>query len=133
MLVANATSKPTANAFVPITLMASYLTLNPTPANAIANKNVLVGLRKDDAIGLHRTLVTGKNKSVEFNKVAATKATAKNGIPALVLVVSESLFPCAKIIEATRTTGAIMKMRTDFVAKATSAASLLTCAAAATT
>lgn len=133
MLVANATSKPTANALIPIILIASYLTLHPTPANAVANRKILVGLRKDAAMGLHRTLVAGMKRSVEFNKVAKTKATANSGIPDLVLVISESSFPCAKTSEATSTTGAIMKIRTDFVANATSAASLLTCAAAATT
>ena len=83
MLVANATANPTTNAFSPMILMARYFTLNPTPANAVANRKALPGFTKDAAMELHSRLVIGTERSAEFNRVATTKATANNGTPDL--------------------------------------------------
>src|SRR3990167_5313765 len=98
-------------------LMLWYFTLNPTPANAVANRNVLIGFTKDAAMGPHRSLVNGTKRSAEFKRVATMKARAKNGIPSLPLVIPESFLPSEKTRVAIRTTGAIMKIRTDFVTK----------------
>src|SRR3972149_7992452 len=63
MLVAHATANPTTNAFSPMILMARYFTLNPTPANAVANRKALPGFTKDAAMELHSRLVIGTERS----------------------------------------------------------------------